>query len=77
VQHQVLTGQEAEQFRTKWLERITHTEHGWRQLWRCRDCKSYWEMSWEGGGGFDDGVMKLRRLSLSALRDRWPEYKPE
>ncbi len=77
VQYQTLTGQQAEQYRTKWLERGSYVEHGWRQLWQCRDCKSYWEMYWEGGGGFDDGVMTLRLLSLLELEERWPEYRPE
>lgn len=74
--YRMLTGQKAEQYRTKWLEYIAYSDHGWRQLWQCRDCKAYWEMSWEGGGGFDDGVMTLRRLSPSQLKDRWPQLKP-
>jgi len=74
--YEVLTGPKAERYRTKWLKRIAYAEHGWRQLWQCQDCNSYWEMSWEGGGGFDDGVMTLCRLSPSELVAYWPEEKP-
>jgi len=70
-QYKVLVGQEAEQYRTMWLKQIAYAEHGWRQLWQCQDCASYWEMYWEGGGGFDDGMIMLRWLSPSELKNRW------
>ncbi len=75
-QYEILAGQEAEHYRTKWLKRVADVQ-GWRQLWRCQDCKSYWEMTWEGGGGFDDGQMVLQRLSPSELAASWPEIEQE
>jgi len=77
-EHSILTGQEAEQYSKKeYMREVQRASGGWRYLLKCEICNSYWEMYWEGGGGFDDGVMMLRQLSPSALRDRWPEYKPE
>ena len=46
--------------------------HGWVQLWRCPMCGSYWEMSWKGGGGFDEGELDLRRLDRTEITERWP-----
>lgn len=71
LQH-LLNGREAEQYAKKFLEYVADRQ-GWLQLWRCRGCGSYWEMSWEGGGGFDDGVMTLRWLSLAEVEAKWPE----
>jgi hypothetical protein len=72
--HQILTGRNAEQYAKEWLRYVTDKQ-GWLQLWQCHDCTSYWEMTWEGGKGFDDGVMTLRRLSLSEVRERWPQLE--
>ena len=66
----IINGRDAEEYTKKWLEYISDKQ-GWIQLWRCRECSSYWEMTWEGGNGFDDGVMILRRLSPSILKERW------
>ena len=69
----VLLGTEAESYSDRYLTYVTDHQ-GWTQLWKCPECGTYWEMSWEGGlGSFDDGVMTLRKLSSSELRERWPE----
>lgn len=70
----VLTGREAEQ-QTKERMKYVSDKQGWVQLWRCKLCGAYWEMTWEGGGGFDNGVMTLRRLSPEKRKERWPEIK--
>lgn len=69
----VIVGHDAEQYAKNCLEYISDKQ-GWLQLWQCKTCNSYWEMTWEGGsGGFDDGVMTLRYLSLEKVKERWPE----
>ena len=70
----VLTGKEAESYTDTYLVRVNYTDGGWRQLWRCTNCGTYWEMTWEGGqGGFDYGITTLRKLSPQELPKRWPE----
>ena len=76
--HRVLTGQEAEQYsKEDHIREIQRAHGGWRYLLKCQMCGSYWEMTWEGGGGFNDGVMTLRQLSPTELAARWPHAKPE
>jgi len=74
--YQITSGQAAEQYAKECLEYVTD-QQGWLQLWRCNTCGSYWEMTWEGGGGFDDGVMTLRRLSKAELLARWPHAETQ
>ncbi len=74
--YNLLSGHGAEQYVMKFLDYVTDKQ-GWVQLWQCHECGAYWEMNWEGGGGFDNGVMTLRRLSKAELTVRWPDVKPE
>ncbi len=74
--YNLLSGHGAEQYVMKFLDYVTDRQ-GWVQLWQCHECGAYWEMNWEGGGGFDNGVMTLRRLSKAELTVRWPDVKPE
>jgi len=65
-----LSGDDADGYVRDFLRRVADKQ-GWTQLWVCSVCDTYWEMTWEGGGGFDDGVLTLRRLSTSELSERW------
>ncbi len=75
-EYKVLTGIKAEQYsKKKYIKEVQRAPGGWRYLLMCEICGSYWEMTWEGGGGFDDGVMTLRRLSFPQLKERWPRFE--
>ncbi len=75
---EILKGQEAYQYsKLEQIKEIARAQGGWRYLLKCKVCGSYWEMTWEGGGGFNEGVMTLRRLSEAELVARWPDVKPE
>ncbi len=67
-----LTGKDAYKYAKQHLQRIAD-RCGWTQLWACRTCSAYWEATWEGGGGFDSGVLMLRKLTLEQVKDKWPE----
>ncbi len=68
----VLSNEDAQAYIDRCLIRIAD-HHGWTQLWKCVKCDTYWEKSYSGGGGFDEGTMTLRKLSPEELRERWPE----
>jgi len=64
----VLYGDDAYQYTKSCLEPLEVTNSGWEQLWRCKVCNSYWKMSWNNSqGGFDNGIMTLRRLTLEQV----------
>lgn len=72
----LMTGQEAYIYsRQNYIKEIARAQGGWRYLLQCEICDTYWEMTWEGGGGFDYGVITLRRLSSKELKARWPHIE--
>lgn len=73
---EVLTGHEAQFYSDQdYIKEVARAHGGWRYLLQCEVCGTYWEMTWEGGGGFDYGVMVLRRLSPEELKERWPQVE--
>ncbi len=73
---EVLSGEEAYLYSQQdYIKEVARSSGGWRYLLRCEVCGTYWEVTWEGGGGFDYGVMTLHRLSPKELRERWPQVK--
>lgn len=72
----VLTGQEAQSYLEQdYIKEIARARGGWKYLLRCEICGTYWEMTWEGGGGFDYGMITLRRLSPEELKEHWPHVE--
>ncbi len=69
---ELLDGDEAYEYSRKHLRRISH-HGGWIQLWKCSDEEIYWEATWVGGEGFDNGKYTLRRLSHSELKNNWSD----
>ncbi len=68
----LLKGEEAHSYLKRgYLKEVGRAQGGWKYLLKCEICGSYWEMTWEGGGGFDYGIMVLRRLSSEELREEW------
>lgn len=71
-----LSGAAAEEYsRKEHIREVQWTDGGWRYLLKCQICGSYWEKTWEGGGGFDFGMTTLRRLSPAELKERWPHME--
>lgn len=71
---EILSGSEAQAYlEQNCLKEVARAQGGWKYLLQCKVCGTYWEMSWEGGGGFDYGVMTLRRLSPEDLERRWSQ----
>lgn len=68
----VIDGVDAQTYSKEHLLKITH-HGGWIQLWKCPDVDIYWEGTWVGGGGFDNGKFTLRKLSDTELQEQWPE----
>ncbi len=69
---QKLTGETADEYAKDHLTRIDFTDHGWRQLWKCVECNTYWEMTWNAGKrGFDSGPTELQKLEPETLADKW------
>lgn len=67
---EILTGREAQSYSEQvCITEIARARGGWRYLLQCKVCGAYWEMTWEGGGGFDYGVMTLRRFPLRNSRN--------
>ena len=69
---EVIDDIEAYTYSNKHLQKIAH-HRGWIQLWKCPDKDIYWEGTWIGGGGFDNGRFTLRKLISSELQENWPE----
>ncbi len=70
----LLSGAKAESYTDCFLNRVRYTDSGWRQLFKCTECGTYWEMTWEDGqGGFDYGVLTLRKLGIDNLRSGWSD----
>jgi hypothetical protein len=75
---EVLVGQQAYHYsKQEYIREVGRAKGGWRYLLKCEICGSYWEITWEGGGGFDDGVMTLRRLSKADMLARWPNIEKQ
>ncbi len=71
---EILAGHEAQSYlEQNRLKEVARAQGGWKYLLQCEVCGTYWEMSWEGGGGFDYGVMTLRRLSPEDLERHWSQ----
>lgn len=70
----ILQGDSAEAYQRTNLEFVDYAEGGWRELWFCRGCHVYWEITWEGGGGFDYGNKVLKKLNHEQLKERWPSH---
>jgi hypothetical protein len=74
--HDILTGPAAEEYsRKEYMKEVQWADGGWRYLFKCQICGSYWEKTWEGGGGFDFGMTTLRRLFPAELKERWPQVE--
>ncbi len=73
---EMLRGQEAYDYsKQEHMQESGRAPGEWRYLLRCEVCGAYWEMTWEGGGGFDDGIMTLHRLSPAEVKTRWPDIE--
>lgn len=67
-----LEGDEAYTYSRQHLQKVTN-HGGWVFLWKCTETKIYWEASWVGGDGFDNGKFTLRKLSTIEVQRDWPE----
>ncbi len=75
MSHKTIEGVLADEYVKNYLTRISYKNGGWTQLWQCKHCGSFWEMTWENcTGGFDTGVPVLRKLSDSEKEKRWTDF---
>jgi len=57
------------------LVRVSYSDNGWKQLWQCQKCGTYWEMTWEDSeGGFDTGVTTLKKLEPDQVTEQWAQH---
>lgn len=67
-----LEGEEANDYSRQHLQKIT-AHGGWVFLWKCPERNIFWEATWIGGAGFDNGKFTLRKLTFDEVQRGWPE----